>query len=141
LFLVCHANLGYGFAMQIQHAEALKQFYSHFTEGRIEKAFEGCADSVTFQIAGKSPLAGKYSRANVRDLESRLREFTQGTYSLAVHDILASDLHGTVLGTEKFTSQGKTHEFRVVHVWRFENGKPLAGYLYERDLYAFDGAF
>lgn len=128
--------------MKNQHAEALKQFYSHMTEGNTQKALDVCADAMSFQVAGKSPVAGKFTRANFDEsFVQKLKDLTQGTYQFQAHDILTSDLHGTVLGTEKFILNGKTHEFRVVHIWRFENGKPLAGYLYERDLYAFDGAF
>ena len=126
--------------MKTQHAEGLKQFYSHFTEGNIQKALEVCAEAMTFQVPGKSLIAGKYTRASFGDFINKLKDLTQGTYQTHVHDILVSDLHGTMLGTEKFTANGKAHEFRIVHVWRFENGKPFAGYLYERDLYGFDAA-
>lgn len=123
-----------------QHSENLKQVYAHLTEGHWSKALDFCAENVSFQVYGQSPIAGKYTRSNFAEWFQKLQDLTNGTYQLQIHDILVSDLHGTALGTEKFTMNGKAYEFRVAHVWRFENGKPLAGYLYERDLYAFDAA-
>lgn len=127
--------------MKAQHEEVLKKFYALASAGQFVQAFELGAPGISFQVPGKSPLAGKYTRETIVEFQSRLSKVTQGTYQLTVHDVLASDLHGTVLASEKFTINSKTHEFRLVHVWRFENGKPLAGYLYARDLYAFDAAF
>jgi ketosteroid isomerase-like protein len=43
-----------------------------------------------------------------------------------------------VLSTHKLTLAGKALEYRSVHVWRFENGKPIAGYDYLRDQDQFD---
>jgi ketosteroid isomerase-like protein len=55
-----------------------------------------------------------------------------------VHDIMASDQHGIVLATEQLVRDGKSVELRTVHVWRFEEGKPVAWYEYPRDLYQYD---
>ncbi len=128
--------------MKHPHALVLTQVYSNFVAGHFDQMLELCAPQVTFQLAGKSPLAGKYTRETfAKDYASKLKPLTAGSYHFDIHDILASDLHATVLATIKVTAQGKNHEFRTVHVWRFENGKPLAGYEYARDLYAFDAAF
>lgn len=128
--------------MKHPHSEILARVYSHFMEGNFDAMLELCSEKVTFQVAGKSPLAGKFTRETFSDqFGSKLKLLTGGTYHFDAHDILASDLHATVLATVKMTVHGKAHEFRTVHVWRFENGKPLAGYEYARDLYAFDQAF
>ena len=128
--------------MKHPHAENLSKVYAHFTEGNFDSMLALCSEKVTFQVAGKSPFAGKYTRETFSDhYGAKLSRLTGGTYRFEAHDILASDLHATVLATIKMTIHGKAHEFRTVHVWRFENGKPLAGYEYARDLYAFDGAF
>src|SRR4051812_48902542 len=125
--------------MKHPHAQALELLYSDFTRGDYAAMLSHCAEQVTFQVPGKSRLAGKYTKANfVQDFATRLRELSGGTYQLEVHDILASDQHGIVLGTNRVTRSGKVIEFRGVHVWRFENGKPVAGYEYPRDLYQFD---
>ena len=128
--------------MKHPHAEVLSRVYSDLIAGDYAKAVEACATGFSFQIAGKSALAGKYDRETfASSYPSRLKALTDGTYRFDLHEILVSDLHATVLATVKASVRGKNHEFRVVHVWRFEGGKPLAGYEYARDLYAFDHAF
>ena len=124
------------------NATLLSQVYADFVEGRFEAMLESCADAITFQLAGKSALAGKYTKANfVSEFVMKLNELSGGTFKLEVHDILASDLHAAVLATEKLTRNGKTIELRAVHVWRFDHGRPIAWYEYPRDLYAFDAAW
>lgn len=120
------------------HATAMKEFYTAFSKGDHDAALKVCADSFSFQVPGEGKLAGKYTRANFAELGMKLRELSGGTFNHEVHDILASDLHATVLGTYKLVRDGKTVELRTVHVWRFEGGKPLAGYEYPRDLYQYD---
>jgi ketosteroid isomerase-like protein len=125
--------------MKHPHVTVLEKLYSNFSQGNFQEALDLCTDSVTFQVAGKSKLAGKYTKSDwVRGFWSQLKELSGGTFQFDIHDILASDLHATVLGTAKLVRDGKTTELRTVHVWRFENGKPLAGYEYPRDLYQFD---
>ena len=121
------------------NASLLEKIYSDFKKGNFNGVLDACSDTVTFQVPGKSKLAGKYTRANfIQDFAAKMGELSSGTYQLETHDILVSDLHATVLGTAKLTRNGKTSEYRTVHVWRFEGGKPVAWYEYPRDLYAFD---
>jgi uncharacterized protein len=125
--------------MKHPHAQALEKLYTHLAQGEIQPAIDVCSEKMTYQVPGNSKLAGKYDRtAFVRDFSGKLRELSGGTFKLEIHDILASDLHATVLASCKLVRDGKPAEFRTVHVWRFENGKPLAGYEYPRDLYQFD---
>ena len=125
--------------MKHQNILLLEKIYSHFAEGDFPAALELCADSITFQVPGKSKLAGKHTKANfAQELMLKVMELSDGTYKLETHDIMSSDIHATVLASSKVTRGGKTVELRTVHVWRFENGKPIAWYEYPRDLYAFD---
>ncbi len=121
--------------MKHPHAVLLTKVYSDFVEGNFKGMLDACSDSFSFQVAGKSQLAGKFTKANfIEGFAQKLKLLSAGSYQFEVHDILASDLHATVLGSIKLKVQGKTVELRAVHVWRFENGKPLAGYEYARDL-------
>jgi ketosteroid isomerase-like protein len=117
----------------------LETLYSNFVKKDWNAVLNACPDQVTFQVAGKSKLAGKYSKDNfVQGFATKLQELSGGSFQMEVHDVLASDRHGIVLATQKITQNGKTSELRTVHVWRIENGKPVAGYEYQRDLYQFD---
>jgi len=117
----------------------LEQLYSNFSKGDIQAVLDACSDAVTFQVPGTSPLAGKYTKSNFAGaFVAQLNELSSGTFELDVHDILASDLHAAVLATSRLQRGDKKVELRTVHIWRFENGKPLAWYEYPRDLYQFD---
>ena len=121
------------------NAEILKKFYDSFAKGDLNGMLELCSDDVTFQVPGKSKLAGKFNKATVGpQYVQKIAELSGGTFKLEIHDIMASDLHGMVLTTDTVTINGKKHEYRAVHVWRVQNGKPLAWYEYPRDLYQYD---
>jgi ketosteroid isomerase-like protein len=124
--------------MKHPNALTLEKIYADFARGDLQALLASCADSMTFQVPGKSKLAGKYTKSTFQEFVTRLSELSGGTFKLEVHDILASEQHGAVLSTERLTKSGKPVEFRMVHIWRFEAGKPVAWYAYPRDLYQFD---
>lgn len=117
----------------------LEKLYQDFSKGDLQAVLAACGDQITFQVPGKSKLAGKYTKATFgQDFAMKLHELSGGTLKIEVHDILASDLHATVLATDRLIREGKSIELRTVHVWRFDAGKPIAWYEYPRDLYQFD---
>jgi uncharacterized protein len=121
------------------NALLLKKLYSDFSRGDVSAVLAACAEEMTFSIPGKSALAGKYTKATfASDFVTKLMELSGGTIQLTVHDILANDQHGVALISETLTRNGQKLEFRGCHIWRFQNGKPLAGYAYPRDLYQYD---
>jgi ketosteroid isomerase-like protein len=120
-------------------AVVIEKLYSDLAKGDLAAVQNACSDSMTFQVPGKSRLAGKYDKAAfVQVFAAKERELSGGSFKLEVHDVMASDQHATVLCTGKLVRDGKPVEFRAVHVWRFEGNKPLAGYIYPRDLYQYD---
>lgn len=121
------------------NAQHLARLYENFQAGKIADVLAMVADQCTFQLAGRSKLAGKYDKATFASkFLTTMGELSGGSFQMEVHDILASDRHGLVLATDKLMRGGKPVEYRTVHVWRFENGKPVAWYEYPRDLYAYD---
>jgi len=124
------------------NAVTLEKLYADLAKGDAKAALSLCSDALTFQVPGKSRLAGKYTKETFASgLLMQQSEMSGGTHKLEVHDIMASDQHGTVLATQRLTRAGKTLELRTVHVWRFDGAKPLAGYEYPRDLYLFDATW
>ena len=120
------------------HLDSLKRLYQLWQNGErpvLEAEFPA---NLTFEIKGQSSIAGKHDRATFARLFELMKEKSGGTFQSEIHDILASDRHGMVLSTHKLTIGGKALEYRSVHIWRFENGKPIAGYEYLRDQYQFD---
>ena len=124
------------------NAALLEKLYADFAKGDISAVLAACGDNMTFQVSGKSRLAGKYTKANfASDFVAKLAELSSGTFKLEVHDVLASDRHGVVLASDFVTKKGETVQIRTVHVWRIENGKPVAWYEYPRDLYQYDSVW
>jgi len=124
--------------MKHPNAATFEKMYARFAEGDFAGMTEFCDEAVTFQIAGKSRLAGKYDRAGFAEWGARVREMSGGSFRPEIHDVMATDLHATILCTVRVTRGDKPLEYRTVHVWRFQNGKPVAGYEYPRDLNQYD---
>jgi ketosteroid isomerase-like protein len=128
--------------MKHPNAELLEKLYASFSKGDFASFLAQCPDGITFQAAGKSSLAGKYTKENfVSGFAEPMRELCGNSLKVEVHDVLASDRHGIALATYSLTKDGKQVQLRTAHVWRFENGKPVAWYEYSRDLYQFDAIF
>jgi ketosteroid isomerase-like protein len=125
--------------MTHSNSDLLNSFYERLGRGDIRAMLELCSDDVTFQVPGKSQLAGKYTRETVgAGLFEKLAGLSAGSLKAELHDVMASDRHGLVLSTNTLSRDGKRHEYRTVHVWRIQNGKLAAWYEYPRDLYQFD---
>ena len=125
--------------MSHPNAELLKRLYSEFSKGNLAGVLNLCGDEITFQIPGKSRLAGKYSKETfATGLMAKVMEYSGGSFAEEVHDIMATDLHAAVLATHSITRNGVKSEYRTCHIWRFKDGKPIAWYEYPRDLYQFD---
>ncbi len=125
--------------MKHAHALVLEKIYADFAKGDIDSVLAACDDKMTFQVPGKSKLAGKFTKENfARDFVQPLLELSGNTLQVELHDILASDRHAVVLASDHILRKGEKIQLRTAHVWRFENGKPVAWYEYPRDLYQFD---
>ena len=125
--------------MSETNRRTIRSIYDAFSTDDYARALTFCDPKVTFQISGKSKLAGKYDASNfVSGLVTKWKELSGGQYKLEVHDILASERHAVALTSAKFTHKGQTVEYRSAQVWRIENGKPVAWYEYLRDGYQFD---
>jgi ketosteroid isomerase-like protein len=116
----------------------LEKLYADLSRGDLSAVLNACAEDMTFQVPGRSSLAGKYTRHTFSDLATKWKTLSSGTVQIEIHDILASDQHAVVLCSDRLEINGKKHEYRVAHIWRFQNAKPVAWYEYPRDLYAFD---
>lgn len=125
--------------MSHPNAKILEKLYADFAKGDLAAVLAACDDAITFQVAGKSRVAGKFTKANfATDFVGKLMELSGGSLQVEVHDILASDRHAVVLVSDHLTRKGEKVQLRSAHVWRFEKGRPVAWYEYPRDMYQFD---
>jgi ketosteroid isomerase-like protein len=125
--------------MKNANVELLQKLYADFAKGDLPSVLAVCADKMTFQVPGKSPLAGKYDKTTfATQFVTKLMEFSGGSLKIEIHDILGSERHAVVLCSDHLMRRGQPVEYRTAHVWRFEEGKPVAWYEYPRDLYQYD---
>lgn len=125
--------------MQHPNVKVLEKLYADFERGDLAAVLAACDEKITFQVAGKSRLAGKYTKETFGPgFAQKLQELSHGTLKVEVHDILASDRHAVVLASDHLEWRGEKVQLRTAHVWRFENGRPVAWYEYPRDLYLYD---
>lgn len=114
-----------------------QRIYSRLSEKDGAGALALCSKDITFQLAGKSSVSGKRQGQGIQT-EWLNRIWAEPSFRFEVHDILASDRHGIVLASSYVSRNGKETQMRLVHVWRIEEGSPVAWYEYPRDLYQFD---
>jgi ketosteroid isomerase-like protein len=127
---------------QHPNSVVLEKLYADYAKGDLAAVLAVCSDEMTFQVAGKSKLAGKFTKQDfATKFVAPMMEMTGQTLKLEVHDVLASDRHAVVLASQSLVRNGEKKQLRTVHVWRFENGKPVAWYEYPRDMYAYDAIF
>ena len=68
----------------------------------------------------------------------KLMELTDGTFTVGVHDLLASDDHVVVLAKESASRNGTSLESDDVHVWHVADGRAVEFWGISRDQHEVD---
>ena len=106
------------------NAELIRSGYEAFSKGDMEKIAEVFAQDIRWHSGGNNVLTGDYSgQAEVFAFFGRLAEATGGSFSIEIHDLLASDDHVVVLAAETATRGDQSHTLDEVHVWHVDGGK------------------
>ena len=88
--------------------------------------------------AGRSPFAGTLSKREWFALMPGLMALTNGTLRADVHQVLGEAEHGVALLTMSAERDGRSFEWLRVNVSHIRDGRILAMWIYEQDLYAYD---
>jgi uncharacterized protein len=126
------------------NAELMRTGYAAFSRGDMD-ALRGelfTADIVWHQ-GGKNQTSGEYRGADaVFGLFGKLAELTDGTFSVEVHDVLASEDHAVVLARAQGTRRGKSLQHgEYSHVCHFRDGKLSEAWIVDVDPYELDDFF
>jgi ketosteroid isomerase-like protein len=117
----------------------VRQAYDDFTKGGIGAVINLFADDVVWHIGGRSRLSGDYKgKYEVHRFFGELVELSEGTFELAVRDVLVSDERAAVLCTERARRNGRWQEMNTVHVWRLRDRTFTEFWRYPDDTYADD---
>lgn len=108
--------------------EIIEAHYNGFMDGDFDAVMAPLADDIAWTEAAGFPLAGTYigRQAVADDVFAILQRDWEG-YSLDVDEVLQDGDTvigvGTYSGTYKAT--GRPFSARVVHLWRFKDGKAI----------------
>jgi ketosteroid isomerase-like protein len=103
---------------------------------RDEEALRGLiADDVIWHVPGKSPLAGEVrGRDSLFEWFQKLREATDGTFSLEEHDVVGNDKDVVALSRMGAVKSGLSITVQVVSVFHYRNGNQQERWFHPTDL-------
>ena len=109
-----------------ENGELIRSGYEAFAKGDLETVAKLFAPDITWNLSGHNQISGTYNgQEETFAFFGRLMELTDFTFSVAIHDLLASDDHVVVLAVESGTRNGKTLAADDVHVWHLSEGKAV----------------
>jgi ketosteroid isomerase-like protein len=122
--------------------EMLRGAYAAFARGDLDGYLAHCTAGITFHVPGRSPVSGRYTRAQfVTPFISRVIELTAGSFSEVVLDVVANDRRAVVFLDHRFERAGEKRGYRTAHHYLLEDGKLAEFREAPEDLYAFDQAW
>lgn len=122
--------------------DLLRQGYQAFATGDIDTVLSLFADDIVWHVAGSSQLAGDYhGHQQVVGFFGRMMELSGGTFRLDIHDVLANDVHGTVLATARAERDDQNMAVRQANIWHLANGKATEFWSFAEDQEALDKFF
>lgn len=99
-------------------------------------------DEVVWHVPGTTPLAGEVvGRDALFGWFDRLREVTDGTFTLKEHDVLGTDDHVVALSEVSAVRDGSRVSVNVVIVMHFRDGRQQERWFHPSDLAAWDAVF
>lgn len=116
------------------NGELIRSGYEAFSKGDLETIGKIFAPDIRWTISGRNQISGTYSgQEETFAFFGRLMELTDFTFSVGIHDLLASDDHVVVLAKESASRNGKSLESDDVHVWHISDGKAIEFWGISRD--------
>ena len=122
-----------------ENGELVRNGYEAFGKGDLETVAKIFSPEIRWNISGRNEISGTYNgQEETFAFFGRLMELTDFTFSVSIHDLLASDDHVVVLVKESATRNGKTLEADDVHVWHLADGKAQEFWGISNDQHAVD---
>jgi uncharacterized protein len=121
------------------NGELIRRGYEAFSKGDMETIANIFAPDIRWSISGRNVISGMYNgQEETFAFFGKIMELTDGTFSVAVHDLLASDDHVVVLAKETASRNGKSIESDDVHVWHIADGKAVEYWAISKDQHEVD---
>jgi ketosteroid isomerase-like protein len=108
------------------NAALVRGGYEAFSKGDMETIAKIFSPDIRWNVSGRNQVSGTYfGQEETFIFFGRLMELTDSTFSVAIHDLLASDNHVVVLARESAKRNGKDLEADDVHIWHLADGKAV----------------
>ncbi len=121
------------------NGELIRSGYEAFSKGDMETISSLLAPDIRWTISGRNVISGTYNgQEETFAFFGKLMELTDMTFSVDVHDLLASDDHVVVLAKESASRNGKSLESDDVHVWHVADGKAVEYWAISKDQHEVD---
>ena len=120
-------------------AVAYRRTADAFRAGDVETLEALFDENVIWHIPGTSGLAGEiHGRDALWRWFDRLREVTDGTFTLEDHDILATDDHVVALNVMSAVVDGERVSVNMANVMHFQVGRQQERWFHPSDMSAWD---
>jgi ketosteroid isomerase-like protein len=108
--------------------------YSAFAEGDVAAVFEALAEDVLWHVPGRGPLSRDYrGHREVQRFFEHFMELSNGTFRIAVDEVLAKGDRVIVLVTESARRRGHEWSSPQVHAWTVRDGKATIFWQFQGD--------
>ncbi|MGP8010382.1 MAG: nuclear transport factor 2 family protein [Acidimicrobiales bacterium] len=122
-----------------ENGDLIRSGYEAFSKGDMETIANLFAPDIRWYISGRNQVSGTYNgQEETFAFFGRLMELTDGTFTVAIHDLLASDDHVVVLAKEHASRNGKSLENDDVHIWHIADGKAVEYWGISKDQHEVD---
>jgi uncharacterized protein len=121
------------------NGDLIRSGYEAFSNGDMETIANLFAPDIRWSVSGRNVISGTYNgQDETFAFFGKIMELTDGTFAVAVHDLLASDDHVVVLAKESASRNGKSLESDDVHVWHIADGKAVEYWAISKDQHEVD---
>src|SRR5438093_11456945 len=125
--------------MEHPDAASYRRTADAFRAGDLETLAELFDEDVIWHIPGASPLAGEVrGRDALWKWFDRLREVTDGTFTLEDHDVLGNGDHVVALNVMSAVTDGVRVHVNMVNVMHFRDGRQQERWFHPWDMAAWD---
>jgi len=112
----------------------IENAYGAFARGDIPTVLKVLDENILWHVPGRGPLSRDYrGHAAVLGFFQRFMELSEGTFRIAVDDVLAKGDRVIVMVTESAQRRGRTWSSPQVHAWTVKNGRATVFWQFQGD--------
>jgi len=112
----------------------IERGYEAFARGDIPTVLQVLAEDIFWHVPGRGPLSGDYrGHAEVLGFFKRFMDLSEGTFRIAIDDVLAKGDRVIVLVTESARRRGREWSSPQVHAWTVKGGRATEFWQFQGD--------